>query len=46
MYSAGTPLTKGIMVVVVVPLIEGVCMMVGVVQVHFFRGVCLVICMQ
>lgn len=31
MYSAGTPLTKWIMVVVVVPLIEGVCIMVGVV---------------
>ena len=41
MYSAGTPLTKGIMVVLVVPLIEGVCIMVGVVLVYFFRGVCL-----
>ena len=26
--------------------IEGVCIMVGVVWVHFFRGVCLVICAQ
>lgn len=30
-YSAGTPLTGGIMVAVVVPVIERVCIMVGMV---------------